>query len=195
MKSIAACFAMMGVMVSVCRAELSPRELLNQIREAFGPEWTVSTDFVSMVAIRRDAKLLGTRGRIDPVLLKEGEDLWDDSISSDFRISIFMRPKLTEAEFRELSDLRKKLVEARKPGFSTDIKNAFGQLLEAEGTIELPDFYIGDRAIYFSYTGQKWAEARPESITACRDKVLEILRKECRPYVVSPEPAPGGKRR
>ena len=195
MKSIKACVIVMCAMVSVCQAELSPRDLLKQIREVFGPEWTVSTDFDSMVAIRRDAKLLGKQSRIAPVLLKEGEDLWDDSISSDCMICVFMRPKLTETEFRQLSALRDHLIETRKKDFPVNPKDAFGELEAARGAITLPGFHLGDRAIYFRCTADQRFDVRPENIAACRDQVLGILQKECRSYVPDAgSPAGNGKR-
>lgn len=152
------------------------------ISNVFGPEWAVSKDFHSLVAIRKDAKLLGTIGRIDSILLREGEDPWDNAISTDYLIVITLRPKLSKTEYADFASQRSKLITTRMKGIPIESMEAFSVRIAAEDAIALPDFYFGDSAVYVNYTARRSFEVRPTSIVTCRDQVLEILKGKCSKY-------------
>ena len=164
---------------SACQAELTWVELQEKLGMAFGPEWTVAKDLNSFVAVRKNAKLLSRISRIDAIL---GGDPWDKSIQLDYSISINLRPKLTDAEYHELDQLRTRLIARRIEGLDPSSKDTFSRRSEAEDTIKLPDYFFGNSAVYFRCTAERFFDVRPQSIETTRAEVLKILQSNCRQY-------------
>lgn len=176
--------------VSVSQAEPTWGELQEQLGKAFGPEWTIAKDFNSFVAVRKDAMLLNRISRIAPIL---GGDPWDKSIHSDYSISINLRPKLTDAEYHELDQLRARLIAKRIKGLDPSSKDTFSRRSEAEDAITLPDYFFGNSAVYLRCTAERFFDVRPQSIETTRAEVLKILQSTCRQYSKEPEQGVDGK--
>jgi hypothetical protein len=156
--------------------------LEERVRTALsGPEWQIVKDLQSITLMRTNVQFL------NPISLPVGrseEERWRRfSFRSDYRITIRLGTKMTQAEYDDLSAVQRELTIRRTAGFPTNSKDFATRRGQAQALVRLPSYYYSDRfSVYLYTTDFGFLLMQPDSVTITRDKVVAILEELYRKY-------------
>ena len=157
-------------------------DLANRIRVALpGPEWVVVKDSTSLTLIRTNVQFLNPISL--PAHQKSEDDLWDKyAFRHDYRITIVLGTKLSQAEYQKLIGVKEALISARVAGLKRGTKEFWSAYNSVDGVMRLPSHYLERFSVYFYSSDEGFFNVRPKAVEEGRDRVLAILDKTCAKY-------------
>src|SRR5258708_10848346 len=113
--------------------------------ELAGAGWEWTEDVSSITLLHRNVRFVNPLSR--PAWESE-EDKWKDSFTVDYRITICLDTKLSQAEYDGVSKLRAEFIAERTKGAHRRTKQNYSAFKEAENTLHLPDYYWENNSVY-----------------------------------------------
>ena len=180
MKPVTIAVALLSLTGSGCWAG-ALEELAAKIEpELVGGGWEMTVDFQSVTLIRRDVQVLYD---LQIGLGVSEEEKWaKHSFRENYRITILLDSKMSQAEYDTLRRVRDELVAQRTKGLNFQTFAYAKAENSAQRLVRLPDYYGERHSVYVYFSDDGIRRLRPKIVEAQRAKVKEILDKTYSKY-------------